>query len=136
MLKVIHEMKTRDQRGFTLIELLIVIAIIAILAAIAIPQFAAYRERGVRSSMVADARNIATAVEAFYADSQSYPGSLTITSPTPLTTPISARASAGNTITVTSAGTQQTYSIAVANSAGGTGSTNYSITSTGAPAWY
>ncbi len=56
----------RDEGGFTLIELLIVVAIIAILAAIAIPQFSGYRARSVRASMIADARNVATSMEAYF----------------------------------------------------------------------
>jgi type IV pilus assembly protein PilA len=72
MFETIRQMKKRDERGFTLIELLIVIAIIAILAAIALPQFAAYRERGIRATMISDARNIVSQMEGFYADCQSY----------------------------------------------------------------
>ncbi len=62
----------KNQKVFTLIELLIVVAIIAILAAIAIPQFGAYRARAVRSSMVADAKNLGTAIEAAFQDCNTY----------------------------------------------------------------
>jgi type IV pilus assembly protein PilA len=62
----------KGQKGFTLIELMIVIAIIGILAAIAIPQFTAYRQRGFNAAMQSDLRNAATAQEAFYSDSQTY----------------------------------------------------------------
>jgi prepilin-type N-terminal cleavage/methylation domain-containing protein len=62
----------KRNRGFTLIELMIVIAIIGILAAIAIPQFAAYRTRGFNSTSLSDLRNMVTAQEAYFADKQSY----------------------------------------------------------------
>jgi type IV pilus assembly protein PilA len=62
----------RKDEGFTLIELMIVIAIIGILAAIAIPQFSAYRTRSYNSAAEADIRNAATAQEAYYVDNQTY----------------------------------------------------------------
>jgi prepilin-type N-terminal cleavage/methylation domain-containing protein len=62
----------KREEGFTLIELMIVIAIIGILAAIAIPQFTSYRQRGFNAAAQSDLRNAATAQEAYYTDLQSY----------------------------------------------------------------
>jgi type IV pilus assembly protein PilA len=62
-----------NKKGFTLIELMIVIAIIGILAAIAIPQFAAYRAKSYNSASQSDLRNVLTVLEAYYADFQVYP---------------------------------------------------------------
>ena len=64
--------KLRKEQGFTLIELLIVVAIIGILAAIAIPQFAAYRQKGFNSAAVADLKNAKTGQESLFADNQTY----------------------------------------------------------------
>jgi len=63
----------RSSKGFTLIELLIVVAIIGILAAIAIPQFAAYREKAYNSAANSDLKNMKTGMEAYMADNQEYP---------------------------------------------------------------
>lgn len=60
------------QKGFTLVELLVVIAIIGILAAIAIPQFQEYRERGYDAGARSDLRNAATAEEAYFIDNDKY----------------------------------------------------------------
>lgn len=65
--------KHRNQKGFTLIELMIVIAIIGILAAIAIPQFSKYRARSYNASSLSDARNLRTDLEGHYAEWNVYP---------------------------------------------------------------
>ncbi|WP_309412478.1 prepilin-type N-terminal cleavage/methylation domain-containing protein [Desulfobulbus sp.] len=68
-----HLRKTKkDNKGFTLIELMIVVAIIGILAAIAIPQFSAYRQRSFNSSATSDLRNFRTVMETDFADNQQY----------------------------------------------------------------
>lgn len=61
------QLRLENDSGFTLIELLVVVAIIGILAAIAIPQFSAYRKRGYEAQVKSDLRNAATAEEAYFA---------------------------------------------------------------------
>ena len=65
-------MLRNTRKGFTLIELLIVVVIIGILAAIAIPKFANTKEKAYIAAMKSDLRNLVTAEEAFFADSVRY----------------------------------------------------------------
>ena len=62
---------TNNKEGFTLIELLIVVVIIGILAAIAIPKFANTKEKAYIASMKSDLRNLVTAQEAYFSDNNS-----------------------------------------------------------------
>ncbi|HET7602673.1 MAG TPA: prepilin-type N-terminal cleavage/methylation domain-containing protein [Gemmatimonadales bacterium] len=61
-----------NRKGFTLIELLIVVVIIGILAAIAIPKFAATKDKAKLAALKSDLRNIETAEEAYFADNNVY----------------------------------------------------------------
>jgi prepilin-type N-terminal cleavage/methylation domain-containing protein len=63
-----------DRRGFTLIELMIVVVIIGILAAIAIPKFASTKEKAYLATMKSDLRNLATQEESYYYDNNVYYG--------------------------------------------------------------
>jgi prepilin-type N-terminal cleavage/methylation domain-containing protein len=83
-----------QQRGFTLIELLIVVVIIGILAAIAIPKFANTKEKAYVAAMKSDLRNMVTAEESYFADQVSYTTSTSAVNFTP---------SAGVTMTITAA---------------------------------
>ena len=73
MLQFFWRRLRRDQRGFTLIELLIVVAIIAILAAILIPNFLRARLQARISATKGNIKNIATALESYFVDNDTYP---------------------------------------------------------------
>ena len=71
-------MLRNTRKGFTLIELLIVVVIIGILAAIAIPKFANTKEKAYIAAMKSDLRNLVTAQEAYFSDSVKYSNSATL----------------------------------------------------------
>jgi prepilin-type N-terminal cleavage/methylation domain-containing protein len=98
-------MLARNRKGFTLIELLIVVVIIGILAAIAIPKFAATKDKAKLATVKTDLKNIQTAQEAYFSDNNTYSSALTSTlfSPT-----------VGNTASV--AGTAASFTATVTNS--------------------
>ena len=72
-----HE-KYTDQYGFTLIEVIIVIAIIGVLAAIAIPQYNRQRQDSLNASVLSDLRNTANAQESYYVDHSTYSSNLSV----------------------------------------------------------
>src|SRR5438552_16491828 len=72
-----------NRKGFTLIELLIVVVIIGILAAIAIPKFANTKEKAYLAAMKSDLRNLVTAEEAYFADSIKYTTTKSCVNPAP-----------------------------------------------------
>ena len=74
MLKIFRK---EGQKGFTLIELMIVIAIIGILAAIAIPQFVAYRQKGYNTQAKGELKSFYTACQAYFADIPTATGNCT-----------------------------------------------------------
>ncbi len=73
--------RLHGERGFTLIELLIVVAIIAILAAILIPNFLRARAQSQLSATKGNMKNAATALESYFVDNSTYPGTLGQLSP-------------------------------------------------------
>jgi len=62
--------------GFTLIEVLIVILVLGILAAIAIPQFSAHRRKSYNTAVLSDLRNVKCMLISYYAENKYYPQSL------------------------------------------------------------
>jgi prepilin-type N-terminal cleavage/methylation domain-containing protein len=106
----------RNTKGFTLIELLIVVVIIGILAAIAIPKFANTKEKAYIAAMKSDLRNLVTAQESYFADNVTYAaatGSLSYNSSTGVTVTMASNTGTGWSATAAHNGTSKTCGIFV-----------------------
>ena len=106
-----------NRKGFTLIELLIVVVIIGILAAIAIPKFANTKEKAYIASMKSDLRNLVTAEEAYFADSVKYSSAISCANP-PAAGSVAFCATTGNTLGTVAigTGTQAGWTVNISNS--------------------
>lgn len=107
-----------NDRGFSLIELLMVVAVISLLVAIAIVQFASYKAKGVDSQMKSDLKNAAIAMESYFAELQAYPTTVAALSGVGFTpsvgTTIFINVTSGTTFTLTAAapnGTQPSFTL-------------------------
>ncbi len=111
-----------NRKGFTLIELLIVVVIIGILAAIAIPKFSNTKEKAYVAAMKSDLRNLVTAEESYFADNLAY-GSIanlgtSYSSSAGVTVATSAVTATGWSASATHTGTGQACTIALGAAAG------------------
>ncbi len=119
---MLQKLTKKNEKGFTLIELMIVIAIIGILAAIAIPNFISYRRRSYNSAANSDVKNAYTSAQAYFIDNPTG----TVDS-VPVLTSAGFRQTAN--VTVIPAGTQGTLTIRTFH---GSGDRTYTVGADGA----
>lgn len=118
--------KVGDEKGFTWVEFLIVIAIIGILAAIAIPQFSAYKDRAYNLDSQASLRNLFSACEAFWVDN----GATAVCTAKGVTNETYGYTDSATVAITDGTGTKAAFTATAINSAGGNAA-GYAITAAG-----
>ncbi|UCH12246.1 MAG: type II secretion system protein [Candidatus Omnitrophota bacterium] len=128
-------MKRLGKRGFTLVEIMIVVAIIALLAAIAIPNLLRARHNANEAAAQASLRTISTACESYLGANNEYPGTLaTLGSETPpyIDSTLAAGTKQGYGFTYTRGSDKLTYKcVAAPSTPGVTGTRTFSVTESG-----
>jgi type IV pilus assembly protein PilA len=118
MLRKLHERAHCCDRGFSLIELLVVILVIGILAAIALPAFLGQREKGQDSDAKSNARNLVAHLESFYATERTYDKDKALASDDVAKSSLPLGGGEGQ-VTIT-AGDDDTYTVVAKSKSGGT----------------
>jgi type IV pilus assembly protein PilA len=129
---MLQNLNKKNQKGFTLIELMIVIAIIGILAAIAIPNFISYRKRSYNTAANSDMKNLYTASQAYFTDHPAdtiTPGEVSPSSGAHELKDYGFRPTANVTTTIGGGGTQDSFN---ATAFHGSGDRTYTVLSDGA----
>lgn len=136
----VNKLRNKEQKGFTLIELLVVIAIIGLLASVVLLALNSARQKSRDAKRLADVRQIASALELYFNDNNTYPGAMASLTPTYMTSiptypgPVDSPCTTGNgayTYVQGSGGSTYTLTFCVSATTGGLGAGTHTLSQGG-----